>query len=197
MAQNKQTDQDDQESYVSDEAASTKASTTASRNMEKLGQDESYSVISEDSLSPGDDSTDEADEYADVMDNEELEDDGVESTVAERREGVTQSEDDDDVEIVMGTEADVTDEDLALLGDKDQDLDGGDDEDFNRATLDETDEDGDPLNEASPKMSATGDDLDMPDDGDELPGDPANEDEENKYYSLGSDSNDNVTEGTP
>ncbi len=94
-----------------------------------------------------------------------------------------------DDEIVMGTEADVTNEDLELLGDKDQDMDEGDDEMMARSTLDNTDEDGIPLNEASGKDVKTGEDLDVPgselDDSNE---DIGEEDEENNYYSQ-SDNN--------
>lgn len=94
-----------------------------------------------------------------------------------------------DDEIVMGTEADVTKEDLELLGDKDQDMDEGDDEMMARSTLDNTDEDGIPLNEASGKDVKTGEDLDVPgselDDSNE---DIGEEDEENNYYSQ-SDNN--------
>lgn len=94
-----------------------------------------------------------------------------------------------DDEIVMGTEADVTKEDLELLGDKDQDMDEGDDEMMARSTLDNTDEDGIPLNEASGKEVKTGEDLDVPgselDDSNE---DIGEEDEENNYYSQ-SDNN--------
>lgn len=84
--------------------------------------------------------------------------------------------DDNEDEIVMGTEADVTPEDLELLGDKDQDMDGGDDETTGNAKVDDTDADGDKLNGA--------DDLDVP--GSELDDDNEDigeEDEENNYYS--------------
>lgn len=103
----------------------------------------------------------------------------------------------DDLDIVMGTEADVTEEDLLLLGDKDQDMDMNEDEDVDngRAKLDDTDDDGDPLNE-----NATGADMDVP--GSEL--DDANEnigeeDEENNYYSRSQNDDDNLedTEGIP
>lgn len=102
-------------------------------------------------------------------------------------EDITPPKDD---EIVMGTEADVTEEDLELLGDKNEDMDDGDDEAMKGAFLDDTDEDGDKLNEASGNEIKTGDDLDVP--GSEL--DDANEnigeeDEENNYYSR-SDNND-------
>jgi hypothetical protein len=89
-------------------------------------------------------------------------------------------EDDDDIEIVPGTEADVTEEDLILLGEKDQDMDMGEDEEIKRV--------GSLLDQA-------GDELDIP--GSEL--DDANEsigeeDEENNYYSLGGDNHENLEE---
>ena len=87
---------------------------------------------------------------------------------------------DDDLGIVPGTEADVTKEDLLLLGPKDQDMDLGEDEEFEAK--------GFPLNQ-------TGDDLDVPgeelDDSDEELGE---EDEENNYYSLGGDNHGNLEE---
>lgn len=89
----------------------------------------------------------------------------------------------------MGTEADVTAEDLQLLGAIDEDMDMGEDEDLNSKVggLDAIDDDGDPLNEGSGhSISSTGDDLDVPgsedDDANESLGE---EDEENNYYSLG------------
>jgi len=106
---------------------------------------------------------------------------------------------DDDVEIVMGTEADVTKEDLLLLGDKDQDMDMGDDELISKEGLDDTDFDGELLNEAVSNTDTTGDDLDIPEADEDNPASDAlgQGDEENNYYSLGSDDNDNLTEGTP
>jgi hypothetical protein len=78
----------------------------------------------------------------------------------------------DDDEIVPGTEADVTEEDLILLGEKDAD--------FGRRD----------------ELAVTGDDLDVPgtedDDADEEIGE---EDEENNYYSLGGDAHDDLEEG--
>jgi hypothetical protein len=99
-------------------------------------------------------------------------------------------EDDDEVKIVMGTEADVTAEDLALLGDEgDSNISGAD--------LDYIDEDGELLNEVT-GVTDMGNDLDVPgseaDDGNESIGE---EDEENNYYSLGGDNKDNATEGAP
>lgn len=87
-------------------------------------------------------------------------------------------------DIVMGTEADVTDEDMEILGDKEQDMDMGEDEALEGKGLDTTDADGVPLNEKQGEIDSTGADLDVP--GSEL--DDANEaigeeDEENNYYS--------------
>jgi hypothetical protein len=91
-------------------------------------------------------------------------------------------DDEDDIGIVQGTEADVTAEDLILLGEKDQDMDMGEDEDIR--------------NRAGFPLDATGDDLDVPgseiDDVNESIGE---EDEENNYYSLGGDERDNLESG--
>lgn len=77
-------------------------------------------------------------------------------------------------EIVPGTEADVTVDDLQALGPVDGDLDGGEDETLL------------PLVKIGPDI--TGDDLDVPgaelDEEDEMRG---LEDEENRHYSRGQD----------
>jgi len=106
----------------------------------------------------------------------------------------TKGEDIDDLGIVMGTEADVTEEDLAMLGDKDQDMDMNEDELVRKEGLDDTDFDGDPLNEAAVDEDSTGDDLNIRDSGDE---DARKEmdDEENDYYSLGGGDKDALNEG--
>lgn len=81
-------------------------------------------------------------------------------------------------------EAEVTDEDLVLLGDPDLDQDGGDDDLLrDHPGLDDTDFDGDPLNEHA---DHTGSDLDLPDEDLGDIGLDA-QDEENDYYSLGAD----------
>jgi hypothetical protein len=89
-------------------------------------------------------------------------------------------ENDDDIGIVSGTEADVTEEDLLLLGERDQDMDMGEDEE---------------IKSTSSLLDQAGDELDIP--GSEL--DDANEsigeeDEENNYYSLGGDNHENLEE---
>jgi hypothetical protein len=66
------------------------------------------------------------------------------------------------------------------------------DEVLNQAALDNTDDDGTPLNEGSFGRDVSGDDLDIPgadeDDADEAVGD---EDEENNEYSLSKNNEDN------
>jgi hypothetical protein len=87
----------------------------------------------------------------------------------------------DDIGIVRGTEADVTKEDIQLLGAEEGDLDLGDDE----------------LVHASARVDdvANEDDLDVPgsdlDDNEEELGE---EDEENNYYSIGGDRHENLEE---
>lgn len=76
-----------------------------------------------------------------------------------------------DIQMVQGTEADVTAEDLIILGSKDEDMDMGEDEEL----------------KAKGWQPRSGKDLDVPDaeaDNDEVTG---QEDEENSYYSLGGD----------
>lgn len=93
------------------------------------------------------------------------------------------STDPENVDIVMGTEADITTDDRMIL----DGMEDGRIVTSAKDLLDNTDDDGEPLNE---------DALDIP--GSEL--DDANEqigeeDEENNYYSLGSDNNDNLESG--
>jgi len=89
-------------------------------------------------------------------------------------------EEEDDLGIVRGTEADVTKEDLINLGEKEKDNDMGEDEEFKDTAW---------------RLDATGDDLDVPgseaDDENEKLGE---EDEENNYYSVGGDRNESLEE---
>jgi hypothetical protein len=87
---------------------------------------------------------------------------------------------DDDIGIVPGTDADVTAEDLLLLGPRDGDMDAGEDEEL----------------AARGWKPQTGTDLDIPDaDMNDPTGDAMGQgDEENSYYSLGGDSKDRLEE---
>ncbi len=80
-------------------------------------------------------------------------------------------EKDEDLEIVPGTEADVTDDDLILLGEKEQDLDLGDDETLHQRIY--------PIDMAAADLDIPGAELD--DENEEI----GEEDEENNFYSLG------------
>lgn len=109
-------------------------------------------------------------------------------------------EEEEDVQIVMGTEADVTKDDLTLLGDPDRDQDGNDDEMMdNYQGLDDRDFDGEPLNEFAGSVAATGDDLDVPGSEYDRPvGDALGQmDEENNYFSLGGDEKEILREQRP
>ena len=88
---------------------------------------------------------------------------------------------DPDLKFVAGNDADVTKEDIENLGDPDQDLDDGDDENIARALPD-------PREGEEDELDVPGADLD--DDMEEI----GSEDEENNYYSLGSDNNDDESD---
>jgi hypothetical protein len=172
------------------EKTPAKDSTASNRKKEKLkGDADAYIEIPDVSDIPGQENITNAGVPGAMSDTTISSDD---------EEGIRDGKDilaeDDNVEIVMGTEADVTEEDLAMLGDKDQDMDMNEDELVRKEGLDDTDFDGDPLNEATVDEASTGDDLDIPDSGDE---DARKEmdDEENDYYSLGSGDKDALNEG--
>jgi hypothetical protein len=93
---------------------------------------------------------------------------------------VDNNEDNDDLGIVEGTDADVTPEDLILLGERDQDMDMGEDEEIKstRSLLDK----------AGYELDTPGAEIDDPNES------IGEEDEENNYYSLGGDRHDNLEE---
>lgn len=106
---------------------------------------------------------------------------------------------DTDLGIEMGTEADVTAEEKAMLED-DMYYPTQDEDRLRQARLDDTDFDGEKLNESSfgSGQAESGDDLDMDVSAEETLNDSiGEEDEENQYFSLGDDENDNTVEGTP
>ncbi|WP_207496469.1 hypothetical protein [Aridibaculum aurantiacum] len=112
--------------------------------------------------------------------------------------GDEEGDDDLDVDMRAGTESDVSEEEVTMLERADSDMPTQDDINLRRAELDQTDDEGEEINEGSLATDVSGSDLDTTvvdtDDAMERIGE---EDEENNHYSLGSDSNDNVTEGTP
>lgn len=104
-----------------------------------------------------------------------------------------------DLGIEMGTEADVTPEERKLLDD-DMYYPSQDEDRLRQARLDDTDFDGEKLNEESfgAGQAESGDDLDI----DMVASDAVSEetgqgDEENQYWSLGGGEKDNIVEGTP
>jgi hypothetical protein len=111
--------------------------------------------------------------------------------------GLFDDEDDDD-DVVMGTEGDVTATEQTLLQRADEDMPSQDESNLRQAALDDTDLEGDPINEDGFGKDVTGMDLDTSGvDADDAMENIGEEDEENNTYSLGDDHNDNVTEGTP
>lgn len=101
-------------------------------------------------------------------------------------EGVGLFEEEDDQPISMGTDADVTKDDVRQLETTDKDTPTEDEIGLRKAGLDDVDDEGEPLNEAGLSEQLSGDDLDVPgeedDDADEETG---GEDEENNAYSMG------------
>lgn len=107
-------------------------------------------------------------------------------------------EGDEDTDLIMGNEADVSATERTLLRRADEDMPVEDDPLLRQAELDKTDNQGDVLNEGSLATSVSGADLDTATNQQNIDDDALGQgDEENSHYSLGSDSNDNVTEGTP
>jgi len=104
---------------------------------------------------------------------------------------------DDSEDPTSGTSADVRPDERRALEDTEY-LPTNDENNLRTARMDNADFDNEPLNEASFGEETSGRDLDIPGNTDETRTDALGQgDEENKHYSLGSDDNDNVTEGTP
>ncbi len=112
--------------------------------------------------------------------------------------GLFDDEDDDDSAIFMGTDADVTGSELSMLQNTDEETPTTDNIRLREAGLDTMDFEGEMLNEGSLGTDVSGADLDISGaDADDAAEAIGEEDEENNAYSLGSDSNDNITGGTP
>ena len=140
---------------------------------ERLKPDTAYIELPEVKDIPGQEHITSAGPFGEMAD--------VTTSSADEERLNVEEEDEDEVKIIMGTEADITREDLELLEGT-----------FNE-TIDETDEDGELLNEENIRS-----DLDVPgSEDDDAMEDIGEEDEENNYYSLGSSDNDNLNEGTP
>lgn len=107
------------------------------------------------------------------------------------------NEEESDEDIVMGTEADIPTADREMLERGDDYMPTRDADRLNQASMDSTDFEGEPLNEASFGPERTGRDLDTGDIGDDDKMENiGEEDEENNQWSLGSDRQDQNEERT-
>jgi hypothetical protein len=108
-------------------------------------------------------------------------------------EGDELFDDDIDDETEDESDSDVSASEIEDLKETENDMPTEDDTNLHGAALDDSDEDGTPLNEGSSKNNLSGSDLDVPgadeDDEDEEVGE---EDEENNEYSLGGDNHDDI-----
>lgn len=120
------------------------------------------------------------------------------SSADEEGEGLFPEDDEDNPEMIMGTEADVSREEKEALKRGEDYMPTKDENNLIGATLDSTDFEGEPLNEGSFGTMRSGKDLDIPgeenDDRNEAIG---AEDEENNEYSINDDENAANTEGIP
>jgi hypothetical protein len=121
------------------------------------------------------------------------------SSADEEGEGLFEDDDtDEDTDLIMGNEADVSKEEQITLQNAGEDMPTDDNARLRASALDSEDLEGDPLNEASMGDDVSGGDLDTSGvDADDAMEAIGEEDEENNTYSLGSDENDNLNEGTP
>ena len=128
----------------------------------------------------------------------EMEDTTI-SSADEEGEGILDNineEDDEEQIIKMGTEADTTRADVEMLRSGDTYYPSKDEDHLVDASMDNVDDEGDPLNEKGFGISMrTSQDLDVPgeSDDDEMEQSGA-EDEENNEYSLCGDDNDQLEE---
>lgn len=98
---------------------------------------------------------------------------------------------DEETEPADGSDADVTALEKDLLESADEDMPTNDDRQLKDSFLDETDDEGDPINEGSMTTDVSGGDLDNANFEDDDTGeDIGAEDEENNSYSVGGDGKD-------
>jgi hypothetical protein len=132
---------------------------------------------------------DDEDDDLDMEDADDVDDDNLLSDDDE--DDLDEDDlDEDDLDDEDEDDSDVTDEERADLEASANVTPGEEDADaLRRATLDDVDDEGERLEEVGFGDDVTGDDLDLPE--------PDMDDEENDTFSLGSDDNDEMTEGTP
>ena len=119
------------------------------------------------------------------------------SSADEEGEGLFTDDEEDETDIVMGTEADITREEKISLQKSDTYMPTRDEDNLEQARLDSTDFEGEVLNERSFGNDRSGHDLDIPSEIEDMTVNATgNEDEENKHYSLGSEDNDQSDNGS-
>ena len=105
---------------------------------------------------------------------------------------------DEDDDLNLDGRSNVSKEERTMLGSIDRRRDDSEDESLRTGLLDSTDEDGTPLNEKSfgneRNDDLSADDLDVPEENDEMTGE---EDEENEDYSLSDNNDDDDREINP
>ncbi|MDB5192789.1 MAG: hypothetical protein JWQ96_2352 [Segetibacter sp.] len=137
-------------------------------------------------------------EFVHVPNIQEMQDTTISSDDEEGVGLFGDDETDEDTDLVMGTDADVSATEQEVLAKSAEDMPTDDDIRLRRTELDSTDEQGDLLNEGSLATSVSGADLDTATADQNIDQESLGQgDEENSEYSLGSDDNDPVTEGTP
>ncbi|RYZ00094.1 MAG: hypothetical protein EOO11_02770 [Chitinophagaceae bacterium] len=113
------------------------------------------------------------------------------SSADEEGEGLFDDDEEDEIDIVMGTEADVSSAERQALERSETYMPTRDEERLQQAAMDNSDFDGEALNEASFGDEQTGADLDVPGAADGTRTDAMGQgDEENQGFSLGSADND-------
>lgn len=118
------------------------------------------------------------------------------SSADEEGTNVFDRSDDEDLRRT-GNDSDVSRGERKALGQIDY-MPTTDENNLQNARMDNVDFQNEPLNERGFGEERSGRDLDVPGSTDETrTSSMGQDDEENKYYSLGSSDNDNVTEGTP
>ncbi|HYH15046.1 MAG TPA: hypothetical protein VD794_07495 [Flavisolibacter sp.] len=115
------------------------------------------------------------------------------SSADEEGEGLFEDDEEDETDIVMGTEADISSDEKQTLERAETYMPTRDEAYLQQASMDNTDFEGEALNEKSFGTEISGADLDMATANDEhdITHDAMGQgDEENKHYSLGSGEND-------
>lgn len=113
------------------------------------------------------------------------------SSADEEGEGLFEDDEEDETDIVMGTQADISRTDKEVLERAETYMPTRDEDRLQQASMDTTDFEGEELNEDSFGEDRSGRDLDIPANTDETRTDAMGQgDEENKHYSLGGDRQD-------